>query len=687
MEGKEEVRFKVNLSDEGSSKLAHRLTLTLKDYMGDFVDDTLVKYVIVLLGNGRSKEEIKEDLDVFLGDSSDSFVNWLWDHLASDLDQYVQPQMPSTHEAAKTEPVVVEHNGETDSQQPSVDSVKGKLKSNRSRHNRDWKGIMSNESLPPLRSSITTDAPKEEKVHSKVVRTRRPASPEHPVNRKRSRADERARPKREMSQSTIAAPRRLLQFAVRDAVGTRPSNPMSEPSRKRLRSVVSTPTGNLSDEVEPQKLQTVARALNPVNTAIRAVAEAAEDVKRVKSGNVFDRLSRGVDDRSELVSEFRASAAQGIDYEDIRQNSREAYVRKRDYGETCNVNASLINSNTCLASDSASDNDGYGNVTGHRVMDISETGTSRCNKADDSLMVQYHVSENTDELTDWPRMNGQDSAVSAGTKHKVVNISVNVNTWKPSHYQSTSEKIQTGSQKLRAENNNGPTNSIARRMKDSNNPATVIENGNTAAESQKELQTASGPGSNSSGHPLEDADSRTIFVNNVHFAATTDTLSRHFNKFGEVLKVIVSTDVATGHPKGSAYVEFMKKEAADNALTLDGTSFMSRIIKVMKKSSSQQEVSPITTWPRITRGSSVAVARYSQAPFPRVFPGAYRGRSAVKPGMRSMQWKRDSPQTSTNSVVPVSGGTINTNTSAPSASRGLTYVRAVSKTDGNAAGA
>lgn len=30
----------------------------------------------------------------------------------------------------------------------------------------------------------------------------------------------------------------------------------------------------------------------------------------------------------------------------------------------------------------------------------------------------------------------------------------------------------------------------------------------------------------------------------------------------------------------SAYVEFMRKEAADNALSLDGTSFLSRILKV-----------------------------------------------------------------------------------------------------------
>lgn len=40
------------------------------------------------------------------------------------------------------------------------------------------------------------------------------------------------------------------------------------------------------------------------------------------------------------------------------------------------------------------------------------------------------------------------------------------------------------------------------------------------------------------------------FDKQVHFAATKDSLSRHFNKFGDVLKVIIVTDAATGQPKG-----------------------------------------------------------------------------------------------------------------------------------------
>ncbi|KAG5054842.1 hypothetical protein GLYMA_03G109800v4 [Glycine max] len=105
---------------------------------------------------------------------------------------------------------------------------------------------------------------------------------------------------------------------------------------------------------------------------------------------------------------------------------------------------------------------------------------------------------------------------------------------------------------------------------------------NPALDVQKEFSKAhlTASGSNAAGRPSEDVDSRTIFVSNVHFAATKDGLSRHFNRFGEVLKVIIVTDAAIGQPKGAAYVEFMRKEAADNALSLDNTSFMSRILKV-----------------------------------------------------------------------------------------------------------
>lgn len=41
-----------------------------------------------------------------------------------------------------------------------------------------------------------------------------------------------------------------------------------------------------------------------------------------------------------------------------------------------------------------------------------------------------------------------------------------------------------------------------------------------------------------------------LVIKQVHFGATKDSLSRHFNKFGEVLKAVIVTDPATGQPSG-----------------------------------------------------------------------------------------------------------------------------------------
>ncbi|KAB1224815.1 Polyadenylate-binding protein 2-A [Morella rubra] len=312
---------------------------------------------------------------------------------------------------------------------------------------------------------------------------------------------------------------------------------------------------------------------------------------------------------------------------------------------------------------------------------LTETTTSAGNRGEDSLMVQYSVAKNADGLIRRNKEQDQPVVAPNTSRSKIVNISVNVNTWKPPHYQEHREIVDIDNRKSIQETDVVSGKTGVRLMKENSNPVTV-GNGNAkpAVDAQKESQktVSPAPGLYAAGRPLEDADSRTIFVSNVHFAATKDSLSRHFNKFGEVLKVIIVTDAATGQPKGSAYVEFMRKEAADNALSLDGTSFMSRILKVVRRSAAHQEAGPIMTWPRIARGSPFGTARFARAPFPRGMPGAFRVRPPIKPGARSLQWKRDAQATPAESGAPVFGNAV-----PSTAPRSLTYVRTEPKPDGN----
>ncbi|KAJ4970796.1 hypothetical protein NE237_003895 [Protea cynaroides] len=709
MEGSDRVddrTFKVNFSGDGAASLREKVKDKLKEFMGDYTDDILVEYVIVLLRNGKSKDEAMNELNVFLGDDSDSFVSWLWDHLSSNLHLYVQPSVSNQDEIAKVKPIFEEDVAIDDPQQLDSESEREKYsKESRSRRNREWKGLVREvDEPPPLRSSEIESFHPEEKTHHKYGRVKRSHSPRPLVQAKRSRQEEGHQMKREViSHPSINAPRRLLQFAVREAVGTlKPSNSRMEASSKRLRSVVSTSTVDTLTDEQPQRIKSVARLPNAMTTAIKAAAEAAEDVVKVRcSGNVFDRLGHSMDvsrvtDRS---PEFRQSNMMETDFDHTPGLIGSDYVRRHEYSGELNRNMAMLDRETDLVSDSASDNDGYEdiNVLGRGVRNASQTSTSGGNKEGDSLTVQYSVAKNRDEIARKKQMQDQDPPnVATSTSRKIVNISVNVNTWKPPHYQAPREAAEIRNSKAvqksevvagkpgvqpSMENNNI--------MASNGHESSIAQQESSIAHTQRaSLKTLSAtPGSYSTGRPSEDAESRTIFVSNVHFAATKDTLSRHFNKFGEVLKVVIVTDAATGQPKGSAYVEFMRKEAAENALSLNGTSFMSRILKVVNRGSAHQETASVMTWPRMPRASPFA-ARLARVPFPRGIPGAFRARPPIITGARSLQWKRDSQSTTVGEgSASVHNGATASNNNVPSAARSLTYIRTGTKSEGSSASA
>ncbi|MFS7906075.1 putative nuclear polyadenylated RNA-binding protein Nab2/ZC3H14 [Helianthus anomalus] len=573
MESGDDLTFKIIFSGDGAGRLRERVKEKLKEFMGDYTDDTLVEYVIVLLKNGRRKEEARNELNVFLGDDSDSFVSWLWDHLQSNLNLYAQSKEPrlTDEQVSKQKPL-------------SESEVTKSDKLSKSRRIKDWKGVKRDPTEPPpLRSAVIAN------VHADNE-SNRSASPQ----RKRGHSgqtdhtDEGSQVKRDtLSKSTLGgASRRLLQFAVRDAVGTsRPTGLTSEPSFKRLRSAVSTPTDDSSLEDRPPKIRSLARVPKAMAVAIKAVADAAQDVVKVKhAGNVFDRLGRSSTDASDTIENGKHEA-------DVPTYS------------------------------------------GQHVGDVS-------------MMEHDGVSKKP---------------------HRVENIPVAKMANHYSNLHKPKGVSDLDHQKLVQETEFGAGNN--------SNPTTVSNgNGVPVIHIQREVHKKTLPsiGVNPASKSTEDVDSRTIFVSNVHFAATKDSLSRHFNKFGDVLKVVILTEAATGQPKGSAYVEFMRAETAENALSLDGTSFMSRLLKVVKKNSSQQEAAaPVTAWPRGAWGSPFVASRFSRASFPRGgIPSVYRSRLPIKGGARSLQWKRDAQNPSSDNISSPTAIPSPTTTT-----RSLTYVR------------
>jgi cold-inducible RNA-binding protein len=71
-----------------------------------------------------------------------------------------------------------------------------------------------------------------------------------------------------------------------------------------------------------------------------------------------------------------------------------------------------------------------------------------------------------------------------------------------------------------------------------------------------------------------------LYVGNLPYNISDDQLQDMFAKFGTPDSARVITDRSTGQSKGFGFVEFNNDEVARQALSLDGTEFGGRSLKV-----------------------------------------------------------------------------------------------------------
>ncbi|KAG2579809.1 nucleolin-like isoform X1 [Panicum virgatum] len=685
--------FKAVFTAAGEELLQGRVREKLREFRRSAPETLLLDYVMVLLKNGRSKKTARAELNVFLGDDTDAFVSWLWEHLSSHLHLYVQAKELSQETKndespkevsgrQKSSDVLPRNNGQTHSEHTIESST-----ATRRRNKREWKGIGREGSENfPLRSVLTDILHGEEKRSQKSSEIRHPPSKQQ-NGRKRERDDEPQQTKRDISSRPMiggGASRRLLQFAVRDAVkAVQPTSSSAEPASKRLRSVVSTtsaenhcdrrsersqdklrdrrsersqdnlsyersersqdnPSERRSERTRPT-LQVQGAAL-----ALRAAAEAAADSTKVRStGSVFKRLGQGNVDK-----QASRSREEKRDYEDFKpvmtidEHDSDRYVNNEESEEESGE-LTMPDRVAEMGVDSSSedDMDRDEGITRYQTS-ISHEGAFSSFEEKKALSTKCSVELETDAIRS-SSVIAEEQPVPSSTKtaNKAVAISVDVNTVEPLSYETPKDVHVVEKPCVTPMNANAT--SVATNAKELGH-----------AEVQKDSQRAapSVAVSYSTAHPTEDADSRTLYVSNVHFAATKDSLSRHFNKFGAVLKVVIVTNAATGQPTGSAYVEFLHKESAERALSLNGTSFMTRILKVVRRSS--HEAAHFYGWPG--SGRSSLYGRHGRMAYPRaVLPGgSFRGRAPMKAGARSLQWKREpsgtDSGTKTDMSVPLS---------------------------------
>ncbi|CAM6110241.1 unnamed protein product [Calypogeia fissa] len=145
------------------------------------------------------------------------------------------------------------------------------------------------------------------------------------------------------------------------------------------------------------------------------------------------------------------------------------------------------------------------------------------------------------------------------------------------------------------------------------------------------------------GRSQEEIDLHSVCVLNIHFAATKEAVATHFSNCGDIVRVTILTDKATGKPRGSAYVEFSSKDSVEKALNLnDSSSLLSRTLKVVRKDAATDAIIP----PPVGRQNHLSSYTSMRAPgkFMRGNPlNKRRPISIARPfgGTAHLQWKRE----------------------------------------------
>jgi hypothetical protein len=64
-----------------TAEISHKIRLAIKTKLtelGAYVDDELPDYVLVMVANRRGRQDMKKELELFLGEATDRFCSWLF---------------------------------------------------------------------------------------------------------------------------------------------------------------------------------------------------------------------------------------------------------------------------------------------------------------------------------------------------------------------------------------------------------------------------------------------------------------------------------------------------------------------------------------------------------------------------------------------------------------------------------
>ncbi|CAL5439729.1 unnamed protein product [Camellia sinensis] len=605
--------FKMDRKSPLAATLKSSISDKLLQFLGNYTDDVLAEYIIVLVCNGKHQVQARDDLEAFLGERSGEFVSWLWDHLLKFAHQ-------SSSAIGSLDPKDVT------STSPSNDGADKDLRSNRLRDDQNHGNGNADSSLTKNGKYCHTSLhpsspdPSNNVEHSEGIQDCNGlVAPLNLVNTKKVQSQkQRNAVPREVGATENIHDDSLTHMPSRiggsSLISTRREQ-SSECVDKSKKTVNHKGNGLPSQPLDVSRRGMVFRNLQPsiiedtdtkkiydANVSARSPPKADGEIScRMKKsrGSVWDRLGKPC--KENCFVNDKAVDAHAVD---IVEKDQEMYdqhtllvpVRNEELCESIKNEVNEL------------DNSGSGNNPGEcRKMEQGESMICKLHAAND-IRRKRHFGE-----------------ISSGPNSCLVSL-VGGSNMDHHQYKESSQDFKRSNSTSEA-----AAPALVSQVHDVKQRLHQIEMEMSKLRTKQQVMKQPHELTNSGvlKHSEEDVESRTVFVTNVHFAATKEALSLHFAKCGVVLSVVILTDTLNGQPKGSAYITFANKESVDKAVALSGTSLFSRTLKVLRKA---EEATMTSTTPQ--RAGKPAQAQFSRinrkTPFDRPF----------HPNSR-LQWRRE----------------------------------------------
>ncbi|KAK1323703.1 hypothetical protein QJS10_CPA02g01608 [Acorus calamus] len=642
--------FKMDRRSPQASELKASVTQKLLDFLGDYSDDVLAEYIVVLVCNGKNQVQAKEDLEAFLGDESGKFVAWLWDHLLKFF--------------TISEAQVGTSNLKDDTATTQADDA-GRKKSRRS-SSRDLPDYSNR--IPEI--SLSKNGQLEPPKLSPTLISSRTMEPSGRFERWCPDSDP------SFMEKELQAPSGSQSHSKSENINCNQNMSVKYHSSKvecSLR-IANGDEHHVQHEDLTPKVGGAKFNISQMHPPSQTTGASSPGQR----GNVWDRLGKPCDDSTHVTREdyfvrkpvakmemleynrkelnkhslMRSMPNDGLGRrvtEELAVNKSEREMmcndrpgeygklehdfssfsrRKRQFGEAYPSNGVLSSNNRNIHLEQ--------NQTSQSVQCLLPTGdtdSSKLNGFTPGFRSPHGIFPSASHVPKPAKnlLNPQSVRVYQGhLKREFTPMKI---------LDSKSSLLPAKSEPHSDPKNGDPNHMLVKeevmdvKLRLRQIEMEVLKLRSKQAESSNDVKPEASLAPQKS--PEEDIDSRTVFVTNVHFAATKEALLSHFIKCGMVSKVVILTDSLTGQLKG--------KDSAEKALELSGTSFFSRTLKVVRKA----DAPAATPWPMQPVGKPQSWSPPQTKT--KIHPQNMQYRSS------HLQWRRDAPSIAEN-VPPSTTG-------------------------------